>query len=237
MNSDHERFEELTAAEVLGGLEQPERDELDAITAEHGPDCAQCEEIRAGYAETAADLALALDPMPPRAGAVDRLLAEVTGSASTGPSATRRWRRVGLAAAAAVVLLVAGGAIGYAIRRPSGTSTSRAIGDYLNQPGARLVAFPAPNGQSLAVLFRSGQSRAWILGSGLPQPAGDHVYELWYQPAGAQNMRPGGTFGGGTVTTATTVSTPITALAISVEPHGGSPQPTTKPIYVITVHN
>jgi anti-sigma-K factor RskA len=37
----------------------------------------------------------------------------------------------------------------------------------------------------------------------------------------------------GSVRAPATVGAPITAMAVSVEPAGGSPQPTTKPVYQV----
>ena len=47
---DHTEIEELLALEALGGLEPDDRARLDVLLAEHGPDCAECAELRAGLA-------------------------------------------------------------------------------------------------------------------------------------------------------------------------------------------
>jgi hypothetical protein len=124
------------------------------------------------------------------------------------------------------------------IRGSGGQSTQSAIADFLAQPGARLVAFPTSSGERLSVLYRPGHPAAWVVGAGLPHPPGNRVYELWYQPAGSSRMHAAGTFrpgNTGSVRAPATVNSPITALAVSVEPHGGSTQPTSQPLYQVSL--
>jgi hypothetical protein len=264
---DHDRYAELVAADVLDGLDPPDRADLTAIRTAHGPDCADCRHIDTDFAETAADLALTLPPIQPHPHAADRLLTAAIRPAAASPTAHqvpvdpartgaedratenrsaatpvptivatgRRRSRVLLAAAAAVILFAAGGGIGYALRGSGHPNTTSAVAAYLAQPGTRAAAFPTTGDTALSVLYRPGHTTAWLVGSNLPAPSADHVYELWYQPVGGHRMHPAGTFSGGTVHTTTTLASSIAALAVSIEPHGGSPQPTTTPIYTLTV--
>ena len=39
---DHERIEALIAADVLDGLDEPDRREMEALLSEHGPGCQTC---------------------------------------------------------------------------------------------------------------------------------------------------------------------------------------------------
>ena len=72
---DHTRIEELLAVDALGGLEAADEAALRAEMAEHGPDCETCRRLETGFRETAAMLALSLDPAPVRPGTADRVLA------------------------------------------------------------------------------------------------------------------------------------------------------------------
>jgi len=77
----------------------------------------------------------------------------------------------------------------------------------------------------------------WVLGSHLDTPASGKVYELWFLPASGGRMQPAGTFepNGGTVLAPATVNGPVQTLAVTVEPRGGSLQPTTSPIFMTNV--
>jgi anti-sigma-K factor RskA len=75
-----------------------------------------------------------------------------------------------------------------------------------------------------------------VVGSGLPDLSGDRVYELWFQPQPSAKMQPAGIFTAkdGRVVAPVTVGSSFVALAVSVEPPGGSPQPTTTPILLVS---
>jgi anti-sigma-K factor RskA len=85
------------------------------------------------------------------------------------------------------------------------------------------------------VVLSDKQGKALFVGRQLPSLESGKVYELWTIN---QSVVPAGTF---TPTTQTSlVSLPDAALdaskiAVSVEPTGGSPQPTTTPIMVLSV--
>lgn len=244
-NDEHERLEDLAIADALDALDDEDRRDLDALLAAHGPACADCASIRTRHFETAAALADSVVPVAPSPHATERLLAAAAATPQVttmpAPSESRRphglWRT--LAVAAAVVLLVGGGAIGYAVNGTgrSNPSTS-ALTDFVSQPNVRIAPFPATNGQRVNVLYRPGLRDGWIVGTGMAQPPGNHVYELWSLPAGTTRMQPAGTFqpdDHGAVRQRAKLAARITTLAVSVEPPGGSPQPTTPPIMVTKV--
>jgi anti-sigma-K factor RskA len=68
--------------------------------------------------------------------------------------------------------------------------------------------------------------------TGLPAAAGGNTYEAWVIPAG-HSPRPAGLFPGGANTSVHLHGTvpKHAVVAVTVEPPGGSPQPTSKPIY------
>jgi len=100
-----------------------------------------------------------------------------------------------------------------------------------------VATLAAAGDRSLAVTFRPGAREAWVVGTGLPDPAGGKVYELWYRTGASPRMQPAGTFSprDGTVVSKVDVGTSFDRLAVSVEPSGGSEQPTTTPIYIVSV--
>jgi hypothetical protein len=247
----HEQIEELVAADALDGLEPAERDRLVAEMAAHGPDCPDCARLLTRYSEVAGWLALALHPAPLTEGAEERLIAAARGEPEHGepehggaaerpmPAAppVTRWRRWVATAAAAAVLAAVGGAAGWALA-PRGGGTNGRFLAFVARPGIQVATLTSAQGRTLAVAYRPGERTGWVLGTGLPDPAGGHVYELWYRPGGTSAMRPAGTFvpgGGGAVTTEVELGGSFDALAVSVEPAGGSAQPTTQPIYLLSL--
>jgi hypothetical protein len=255
----HDQIEELIVADALDGLDAAERDRLFREMAEHGPDCPDCARLLAEYGEVAGWLALALEPVPLSADAEERLLRAARGEPASGlrPSeqgptgdhdeavmlpersarpAIARWRRWAAAASAAAVLAAVAGAVGWAIA-PRGPGVQSKFLAYVAAPGTRVVTLAAGDGRSLAVAFRPGQREAWVVGTGLPDPEGGKVYELWYRTGTSSRMAPAGTFSSsdGTVVAKVEVGASFDTLAVSVEPRGGSEQPTSNPIYLISV--
>jgi hypothetical protein len=224
----HERIEELIVLDALQGLDDAERAELTRLMAEHGPDCPECRELLASYAEVAAALALSIDPLAPSTDAEERLVAgarvvaaEPEADSKVVPieraraGRARRWIAAGVAAA----MLVVGGVVGYALAPKGGGA-----------PVA--VAFPPADGQQLSVAFVPGSEQGVVTGSLAPLPEGQ-VYELWFRDRGGTMMNPAGIFtpSDGVVNADVTLGADMDLLAVTVEP-GFQPQPTTDPIFV-----
>lgn len=261
MNSagyEHDEIEALIAADALDGLEEADRLRLVQIMEEHGDECGECQALTREYAEAAADLASSLEPRALPAGAEDRLVAALRRSPddsaeivqlgdrtqrrerlqARAPSPARRW-----VAGAAAAALVAGaaGSLGYALgTRAAGDieqlSAERLVA-FMSRPGTRVLSFPPEGGQRLAVAFRPGEQTAFLVASGLRSLPNDRVYQLWVQPEGSTGVEPSGTFvpDDGTVVSAARVPQRFQALAVSVEPRGGSEQPTTEPIFATSL--
>jgi hypothetical protein len=255
----HDEIEELIAADALDGLDRSERDRLFNEMAGHGPDCPDCARLLAEYSEVAGWLALALEPTALSEGAEERLIQATRGEpdassrliaeeAPAGPEqvvalpersarpAIGRWRQWVAAASVAALLAAIGGAVGWAIA-PRGQGAGSQFIAFVARPGAKVVTLAAGGGRSLAVAFRPGERQAWVVGTGLPDPAGGKVYELWYRTGASAPMQPAGTFSpkDGTVVAKVAVGSSFDTFAVSIEPAGGSEQPTTTPIYIVSV--
>lgn len=79
-------------------------------------------------------------------------------------------------------------------------------------------------------------SHVYIAMRGLPEPPRGHVYQAWSLPKGAKKMVPSVTFvpdRGVAVVTVTADARDTAAVAVSIEPDGGSKQPTSKPVLVV----
>jgi anti-sigma-K factor RskA len=243
----HDELEQLIAAEALDGLSELEHRRMVQEMERHGPDCEECQRLVAEYAEVASRLAFAVPAATLAAGAEERLLsAALTERPSSVPAPSRvvpereprKARRWIAAVAVAAALAVIGGAAGYLIA-PRGPNTNAQLVAFVSQPGTRVVPLEPtpgqPGGRQLAVAFRPGTTEAWVFGS-LPELSNDRVYELWFQDPSAE-LHPGGVFvpKDGTVAAQTTLAQSFKALAVSIEPPGGSAQPTTTPIFLSAV--
>ena len=230
---DHRAFRELAAGAALDGLEPTET----ATLAGHFATCAACRHDAIALADVAGLVALAAParrppgtlrgsvlaaiavadrPAPPRprlvAGRSDAPidLAARAAAASLRESA-RRWRRAGIfAIAASVVLALASGSLIIQNRALDGqlstaaAARDAAIAQLAANTGAMTVvlapdhATAALQPQSLApsavayVVYRPGQKDAWLTATGLPATPAGSVYELW--AADATGVHAGPTF-------------------------------------------
>jgi anti-sigma-K factor RskA len=197
---------ELTAAYALDALDPAEAEAYER----HLGQCEECREQLAELNESAAALAFgSLAPPPParlRGSILDAAAAERT---NVVPLLRRRWVARGLAvAAAAAACIVVGLAVSLSQSSPPQVSWKLSVG---------------PTGK--AVLGVSGLAAA---------PHGK-TYEAWLIPAG-QPARPAGLFSGSTGGVRLRGTVPRNgAVAVTVEPAGGSNQPTSKPIATMPV--
>jgi anti-sigma-K factor RskA len=100
----------------------------------------------------------------------------------------------------------------------------------------------APNSQRYA--FVGGEvlthgDRLYVAMHDLPAPPPGRVYQAWTLAKGASAVAPSITFepsdGGLAVVRLPEAATTVVAVAISVEPQGGSKQPTSKPIAMVRI--
>ncbi len=244
--SSHQELRELVSAYALGATEAEES----AMVEAHLEGCADCRAALDEALETTALLALAAAPVEPpehlreaivRAAGVDRELRGAPSPAASGaPSGARgsslgeRLRRLltpartvaGLAAACAVV------ALGVAVHeRSPGTSTD--LQAALQAPGARVLQLSSPTPSAAArVITAPGRKPVFV--ATMPAVPSGHVYQLWAIPADGRAVSLG-LVGGGKVTRTVPDVSGTKIYAVSVEPSGGSSQPTTKPVMTASV--
>ena len=152
-------------------------------------------------------------------------------------TARRRWfQRPGaiIGAAAAAVVLIAGAIIGIGWTGPNGWGAQREMAAIAEAPDAQSQTLEVEGGGEVTLVSSADQGRSGVIVEGLPELGADQTYELWYiDDAGADSA---GTFdvsGSETWRVLDGSFTPGVAVGITVEPAGGSPQPTTEPIVVI----
>jgi anti-sigma-K factor RskA len=174
------------------------------------------------------------EPPPGPTPAADRIDRTIGRAEST---ARRRWfQRPGaiIAAAAAAVVLIAGAVIGIGWPGPNGWGAQREMAAIAEAPDAQSQTHEVEGGGEVTLVSSAAEGRSGVIVEGLPELGADQTYELWYiDDAGADSA---GTFdvaGSETWRVLDGSFTPGLAVGITVEPAGGSPQPTTEPIVVI----
>jgi anti-sigma-K factor RskA len=126
--------------------------------------------------------------------------------------------------------------IGVSGRRQTGdTAKLQQALSILNDPATRDVTFGETEKPSKGRVFVSPAKGVVFIGASLPQIDKGKTFELWVIPAKG-NPVPAGLFQSQPDATAVFVRPgPVenaTAIAVTVEPEGGSPQPTTPPFIV-----
>ncbi|GAA1284996.1 hypothetical protein Psi02_32710 [Planotetraspora silvatica] len=223
--------------------------------------CAECSQEVRGLAETAARLgqAAAVEPSPALR---DRIMAEIgqvrqlpplvapsPRSALSG-SPARPWRgllagwlrwRPRLAAAIAATAVAAAVVLGVVtVRTQTGLDQLRAadreVTAVLAAPDARSTTVPAGAAGGTVVVSRS-QGKMVFLASGLAALPDSSTYQLWQiGPRGARSaglFRQDGTGYISPVVAATADG--ATKVGVTVEPAGGSEQPTTQPLLLLNL--
>ncbi len=135
-----------------------------------------------------------------------------------------------LPAAACLALAVFFGAM-YAIERTHVNSQNATIADLVSPVAQRYTV-------SGGEVVRSG-GHIYLAMRGMPPLPAGKVYQAWTLPKGSKRMAPSAIFtpkGGSASLRLPVDARAITAVAVSVEPAGGSAQPTSKPLFVVTLH-
>lgn len=136
----------------------------------------------------------------------------------------RSWRQIVAIAAAGLVLL--GTAIGVArvIVKDSANTTSRSA--------LRSVSLRSPDGGVPVRVVLDRDGRGSVRSSDLPPALSGHVYQLWAQSSPTAAMHSAGLLGRSPKGHRVHVPAGSVRIAISVEPEGGSGEPTTDPVAV-----
>lgn len=188
----------------------------------------QARQQLAAYLEGLSAMALDLPPAPVPPGAEDRLMARLQQDAPKAvplppaePSARpRRVLWLALVAAAVAVMLV--------LVPVFRLTPERQLAQLQRQPGAVSRTVASPQGAELARLVRLPNGDAYVLmQADLPQ---DRQYQAWKVVGGKPVSL--GLFRGRTFQTQLPAGT---VFAVSVEPQGGSPQPTSAPLFAQTL--
>ncbi|MBW0252921.1 anti-sigma factor [Cellulomonas sp. PS-H5] len=154
---------------------------------------------------------------------------------STRPAGRRARRRWSTAVAALAVLAAVAVPSTVAWRQSERAAEAEARADrittLLAEPGAQVVSAPVTSGGTAVAVVTA--DAALVTASGVDAPGADQVYQLWVMRDGAPV--PAGTTGvtDGTLQIRTDAYRTGDALALTVEPEGGSEQPTSEPVVVL----
>jgi len=235
----HDEMNELYELYVLGVLEQ---EETAAIEEHVRTQCEYCMAHISDAALVAASLSGLADSQKPPV----RLRQRVIASVKPETTKTRGWFWAVAALSAACVALIA---LAVSSRSSIRTyrdqiseltaerSQLREAVEILSRSETRTVQFGRADNQAHGRVFVNRNRGLVFVGSQLPQLAANRTFQLWLIPAagapqsaGLFRPNPAGDF----VNVQTRpIDTGIQAVAVSVEPEGGSPAPTTTPILVV----
>lgn len=231
----------LTGAFALDALDEAERQQFER----HLAVCSDCTDEVHGYRETTARLALlAEEPVPAslRGRIMDAAAATPQDRPATVTPMVRPRRSVTATrwlSVAAAALLVTTGAFGVAAynsdqRVDELSATAASVAAVLAADDAQTVHGTVAGGGSGSVVVSRERAEAVVVASGVGQPPSGTTYQLWaIGQEGAQSrglITPDSQGAAGDV-----VPWPedATALGMTVEPEGGSEQPTSDPVLLL----
>ncbi|GAB3393560.1 anti-sigma factor [Humibacter soli] len=149
--------------------------------------------------------------------------------------AAARWYRrpaaIVIAAAAAVVIFAGGAAVGFGISQHAVVSTQAdSLAQITSAPDAQRATSPVTGGGTATLVWSESLGKSAMIVDGLSAAPDGHTYQLWYIRNG--DATSAGLMSGAWQVLAGTLQKGDT-VGLTVEPRGGSEQPTTKPVVTI----
>lgn len=218
----------LATPYALNALLDADTRDIDRRLSDAPPDVAEAfaSEVRATR-ETMAVISAATAVEPP-AHLRDELLRLATDDPVRSIRAVReprRWSAVVLAAAASLVVGLGALGVGLSLRTTPTPSTAEQV---FAAPDVRTVSGQIPGGGTATVVFSRDQDSGVLVMNNVPDPQPGTVYQMWL--VGAEGAQSAGMMDAEAVEPSTTAMIPdlgsSSALAFTVEPAGGSSQPT-----------
>ena len=231
---DQERFDELKDAFVLGALPEEERREFEEYLASHPERQAEIDELGA----VAGLLALSPQEQEPPPELRRSIMAVVEAEAErprarSGLARMREFLGVRTLALGAAALLVIGlFSWNMILQAQIQDLQSQARSPKAPQDG-RLVALESSGAarQAKAEVMILDNHRAVLMAEDMPPVPEEKTFQIWVIENDVP--RPGGLFEAREEWVVTSVEIPLDGadiIAVTVEPEGGSPQPTTDPM-------
>jgi anti-sigma-K factor RskA len=221
-------------------------DDIERVAFErHMAVCEACQlevaELRSAAVRLVDDVAVGPPPaMRERVMAATRQTRQVGPGQGVAPAraeagATRTWRRRTFLAVAAAIVALGAAAATFTVmgnRLDQERQETAAVAEVLAAPDAQVSAEDIQGGGRASVVFSESQGQAVIVLDQLPEIPEEQAYQLWYI---GDEIRSAGVLGSSVDTTPVLLGDVqgADAIALSVEPSGGSDQPTTEPITAV----
>lgn len=234
----------LSGAYTVDALDDLERVQFERHLAQ----CASCQ-LEVDSLREAAGLLTTLAEISPPESLRTSVLSEIAAVRPLPPNvevlaersrhARRRFPALAAAAAALIALGAGGVVVVQALERDDTSTSEVAISDnqalfakVASQPDAETITSTLPSGEKVRIVRSKSLNQAVLATEGLPALPADRVYELWLIHDGA--MVPAGTTDGhaGVHPLAGDAAT-ATGAGITIEPAGGSGQPTGAPLAAV----
>jgi anti-sigma-K factor RskA len=234
--TNHERFDELKDAYVLGALPEQERRELEEYLAAHPERQAEIEEL----SNVASLLALSPLEQQPAPELRRSIMDVVEAEAQRPPTRTRSWltgvrellsvQNLALGAAA---LLVIGLFSWNMLLQGQVQDLQGQVASLQDSQESRMVALAgtgaAQRAQAEVILLKD--HKAVLMAEDMPRVPENKTYQIWVIEGDVP--QPSGLFEADGDAVAAVVEKPLDeddVIAITIEPDGGSQQPTTEPM-------
>ncbi|MFJ5829497.1 anti-sigma factor [Streptomyces sp. NPDC093089] len=247
MNHHATDIHTLAAAYALDALDDAERRDFEL----HLRTCEACRQEAAEFEATTARLAAAASQTPPAAAKAQvmaaieevRQLPPRVPAPSSTPAFSNIFRRrsVSLALAASVAAAALGGVAVWQTQNKQAVEQQArqaqqqldAVSAVLAAPDARTVHGKAANGALTTVVSSDRQNKAVFTAANLPAPGAGKTYQLWLDHDGT--MSPAGLIDHDGTVVLTGNPADAGAVGLTLEPTGGSPQPTTTPLMLMAL--
>ncbi|WP_318198621.1 anti-sigma factor [Streptomyces sp. MCL20-2] len=234
----------LTGAYALHALPESEQRAFE----QHLKDCEACAQEVRELSATAARLGLAVAETPPRE-LRERVLREITTVRQEAPAhgrrertggraRTGRWYAYALAACIAAAAAFGGVAVwqnhlAQDARQEADQAQrqNEQLAQVLSAPDAKTSSSELTGGARGTVVVSQSQNRAVFLASGMAPPPSGKVYQIWFNDEGT--MRSAGLMDPRASDDAVLLNGPVdqaSGMGITVEPSGGSDEPTSDPV-------
>jgi anti-sigma-K factor RskA len=223
-------FDRLDDAPQVGRADDAAR----AAPAGDAPPASDAPDDDAGFTSIESLFPSTAEPLASDASAADTAAPADEPGGPAERAARRRWfqRPAAIAAAAAAaVLLIAGAIVGLNWGGPAGWGAQRDVQAIAAAPDAQAATVTAEGGGEITLVWSEQLGRSAVQAAGLPDVGDDRTYELWY--IDAERAAPAGTFDparGAAYVVLDGEFEPGLLVGITVEPAGGSEEPTTVPI-------
>lgn len=222
---------DLCAAYALDALDAHERSRFET----HLEQCETCREELAGFHATTARLFDTVHTTPPPE-LRERLLTEIGATTQQRPVTflepkARARRMLPRLAVAASVLVAAGAVGGYLVERDRASDLRASVDDVttiMAADDATMIDGAVSTGGGMRVVRSNDHDAAVVMASDLKQLDSDHVYQVWAMHDGVP--RSVGILGRGAGMVFVPELGQSDGFALTVEPDGGSPAPTTDPV-------